>query len=156
MRKLAIINGPNTNFFGIRNKTQYGSDTYDSIMTEAVAYGDDRGFTVEPFQANGEGEIIDHMQDLYREAEAAGVVIPLVINPGACTHYSIALMDALESIHERVPAIEVQLSNVHRREEFRHVSYTARECVGQMSGFGKDGYKLAIEAFAMMVERGEL
>lgn len=150
MRKLAIVNGPNTNFFGIRNKAQYGSVTYESMMADAVAYGAERGFAVEPFQANGEGRIIDHLQELYREAEAADTVIPLVINPGAFTHYSLAIMDALESVRERVPAIEVHLSNVHKREEFRHVSYTARECVGQIAGFGADGYQLAIDAFKRM------
>lgn len=150
MRKLAIVNGPNTNFFGIRNKAQYGSVTYDSMMADAVAYGVQQGFEVETYQANGEGDIIDRLQGLYREAEAQDAVIPLVINPGAFTHYSLAIMDALESVHERVPAIEVHLSNIHKREEFRHVSYTARECVGQIAGFGAEGYKLAIDAFKRM------
>lgn len=156
MRKLSIVNGPNTNFFGIRNKEQYGSVTYDSMMAEAVAYGAELGFEVEVFQANGEGRIIDYLQGLYREAEAAGTVIPLVINPGAFTHYSLALMDALESVSERVPAIECHLSNIHKREDFRHVSYTARECTGQIAGFGKDGYKLAIAAFRFMEDEGRL
>lgn len=156
MRKLCIVNGPNTNFFGIRNKEQYGAEAYDSMMQEAVSYGAERGFSVEVFQANGEGRIIDYLQGVYREAAATGRAIPVVINPGAFTHYSIALMDALESVHELVPAIEVHLSNVHAREDFRHVSWTARECVGQIAGFGKHGYRLAIDAFKALEGEGRL
>lgn len=156
MRKLSIVNGPNTNFFGIRNKEQYGSVTYESMMEEAVAYGEQRGFAVEVFQSNGEGPLIDYLQKLYHEAQAAGSAIPVVINPGAFTHYSIALMDALESVHDLVPAVEVHLSNVHAREEFRHVSWTARECVGQIAGFGKEGYKLAIDAFKALEAEGRI
>ncbi len=152
MDKLAIVNGPNNNFYGIRNKAQYGTQTYDDLMAELVEYGAALGFEVHPFQSNSEGAIIDHLQGLYLEAREMGSSIPLVINPGAYTHYSYAIMDAIESVHELVPAIECHMSNVHAREEFRHVSVTARECIGQIAGFGKESYKLAMQAHRLRID----
>ena len=153
MHALAIVNGPNNNFYGIRNKAQYGSQTYDDLIAELKEYGASLGFEVETFQSNSEGAIIDHLQSLYLRARETGAPIPLVINPGAYTHYSYAIMDALESVHELVPAIECHMSNIHTREEFRHTSVTARECIGQVAGFGKDSYKVAMQAHRLRIDR---
>lgn len=150
--KLAIVNGPNNNFYGIRNKGQYGNQLYDDLIAELTAYGEELGFEVRTFQSNHEGGIIDYLQGLYREAEADGENIALILNPGAFTHYSYALMDALESVHTRVPAIECHMSNIHKRDEFRHKSVTACECIGQIAGFGKNSYKLAMHAYKLMNE----
>ena len=150
--KLAIVNGPNNNFYGIRNKGQYGNQLYEDLMQELVAYGESLGFEVRYFQSNGEGPLIDYFQSLYLEAEEDGQEICMILNPGAFTHYSYALMDALESVHELVPAIECHMSNIHKRDEFRHKSVTACECLGQIAGFGKNSYKLAMHAFKLRME----
>lgn len=125
MRRLEIINGPNNNFYGIRNKDVYGSQTYDGLIAELMEYGAGLGFEVHAYQNNSEGALIDHLQELYLEADRTGVKIPVVLNPGAYTHYSYALMDALESVHALVPAIEVHMSNIQDRDSFRHISVTA-------------------------------
>lgn len=154
MRRLEIINGPNNNFYGIRNKDVYGSQTYDGLIAELMEYGAGLGFEVHAYQNNGEGALIDHLQELYLEADRTGVKIPVVLNPGAYTHYSYALMDALESVHALVPAIEVHMSNIQDRDSFRHISVTAPECLGQIAGFGKASYKLAMHEFKLLEERG--
>ncbi|MDO4467139.1 MAG: type II 3-dehydroquinate dehydratase [Bacillota bacterium] len=156
MRKLVIVNGPNNNMYGIRNKGQYGNQLYADLIAELIEYGKTLGFEVEAFQANGEGEIIDYFQKIYFEAEAKGEKIPMVLNPGAFTHYSYAIMDALESVHTFVPAIEVHMSNIHGRDDFRHKSVTAAECIGQISGMGKTSYKMAMSAFKQIIEDGLL
>lgn len=154
MRRLEIINGPNNNFYGIRNKDVYGSQTYDGLIAELMEYGAGLGFEVHAYQNNGEGALIDHLQELYLEADRTGVKIPVVLNPGAYTHYSYALMDALESVHALVPAIEVHMSNIQDRDSFRHISVTAPECLGQIAGFGKASYKLAMHEFKLLEETG--
>lgn len=154
MRCLEIINGPNNNFYGIRNKDVYGSQTYDGLIAELMEYGAGLGFEVHAYQNNGEGALIDHLQELYLEADRTGVKIPVVLNPGAYTHYSYALMDALESVHALVPAIEVHMSNIQDRDSFRHISVTAPECLGQIAGFGKASYKLAMHEFKLLEETG--
>ena len=156
MRKLVIVNGPNNNFYEIRNKGQYGNQLYADLIEELKAYGASIGFEVEAFQNNGEGAIIDYFQSLYFEAEKSGCRIPMVLNPGAFTHYSYAIKDALESVHTMVPAIEVHMSNIQGRDDFRHTSVTASECLGQISGMGKNSYKIAMEAFKQMIEEGQL
>ena len=156
MRKLVIVNGPNNNFYGIRNKGQYGNQLYSDLIEELKEYGASLGFEVEAYQNNGEGALIDYFQSLYYEAEKTGQKIPLVLNPGAYTHYSYALMDALESVHTLVPAIEVHMSNIQGRDSFRHISVTASECLGQVSGMGKTSYKMAMFAFKQMEKEGEL
>lgn len=154
MRRLEIINGPNNNFYGIRNKDVYGSQTYEGLIAELMEYGAGLGFEVHAYQNNGEGALIDHLQELYLEADRTGVKIPVVLNPGAYTHYSYALMDALESVHALVPAIEVHMSNIQDRDSFRHISVTAPECLGQIAGFGKASYKLAMHEFKLLEETG--
>ena len=130
MRRLEIINGPNNNFYGIRNKDVYGSQTYDGLIAELMEYGAGLGFEVHAYQNNSEGALIDHLQELYLEADRTGVKIPVVLNLGAYTHYSYALMDALESVHALVPASEVHMSNIQDRDSFRHISVTAPRVPG--------------------------
>lgn len=156
MRRLEIVNGPNNNFYGIRNKGQYGNQTYADLIAELTEYGTELGFEIGIFQSNCEGALIDHFQELYFEAEKAGQKIPVIFNPGAFTHYSYALMDALESVHTLVPAIECHMSNIHKRDEFRHKSVTACECLGQIAGFGKSSYKLAMHQYKLLLDAGEL
>ena len=139
--KLLVINGPNINFLGIREKGIYGAADYSALvgMIEDKAKID--GHEVEVFQSNYEGAIIDKLQEAYHSG-----VEGIVINPGAFTHYSIAVRDALASIE--VPKVEVHISNVHKREEFRHVSVTAPVCDGQVVGLGLQGYLLAMDYLA--------
>ena len=137
--KILVINGPNINFLGIREKHIYGSDNYDSLLSSIDEYAKERSVDFECFQSNCEGEIIDKIQEAYLKG-----VDGIIINPGAYTHYSIAIRDALASVD--VPKIEVHISNVHAREEFRHVSVTAPVCTAQITGLGLYGYKCAIDA----------
>ena len=114
-------------------------DNYDSLLSSIDEYAKERNVDFECFQSNCEGEIIDKIQEAYLKG-----VDGIVINPGAYTHYSIAIRDALASVD--VPKIEVHISNVHAREEFRHVSVTAPVCTAQITGLGLYGYKCAIDA----------
>lgn len=135
--KVMVVNGPNINFLGIREKNIYGVQTYEEMcayIKENLA--EDIEVTI--YQSNIEGEIINFIQRAYLEKYDG-----IVINPGAYTHTSIALYDAIKSVD--IPTIEVHLSNIHKREEFRHKSFTAPVCVGQICGLGSDGYILAIE-----------
>ena len=140
MDKILVINGPNINFLGIREKGIYGQDNYDTLVNMIEDKAKELGVEVEVFQNNSEGAIIDRIQKAYYEK-----VSGIVINPGAYTHYSIAIRDALSSI-EDIPKIEVHISNVHRREEFRHTSVTVPVCNGQVVGLGLKGYLYAMEA----------
>lgn len=137
--KILVINGPNLNFLGIRDKTIYGKQDYaylvNLIREKAKRDGDD----AECFQSNHEGAIIDRIQESYFDGTQA-----IVINPGAFTHYSYAIRDALESIP--FPKIEIHISDVQAREEFRHVSVTKPVCDLQVTGKGLDGYLLAMDA----------
>lgn len=136
--KIFIINGPNINFLGVREQNVYGNKTYEDLCKYIVEEAKEMGAEVEFFQSNIEGEIINFIQAAHEVADG------IVINPGAYTHYSIAIFDAIKSIQK--PVVEVHLSNIYKREEFRHKSVTAPACIGQISGFGFLGYKLAIEA----------
>ncbi|MDY5806017.1 MAG: type II 3-dehydroquinate dehydratase [Lachnospira sp.] len=140
MEKILVINGPNINFLGIREKGIYGQDNYGTLVNMIEDKAKELGVEVEVFQNNSEGAIIDRIQKAYYEK-----VSGIVINPGAYTHYSIAIRDALGSI-EDIPKIEVHISNVHRREEFRHNSVTVPVCNGQVVGLGLKGYLYAMEA----------
>lgn len=137
MKKIRVINGPNINFTGIREKGIYGALSYDEIVKEIEAEGKKSGVDIECFQSNHEGAIIDYIQKCYTESVDA-----IIINPGAFTHYSYALRDAISSVS--IPTVEVHMSNIHKREEFRHNSVTAPVCIGQICGFGHFGYKMAI------------
>lgn len=140
MKKLLVINGPNINFLGIREKGIYGSENYDSLLFMLKEKAEQLEVKIEVFQDNSEGAIIDRIQKAYYEQ-----VDGIIINPGAYTHYSYAIRDALAAI-ENIPKIEVHISNVHKREEFRHVSVTAPVCNGQIVGLGLKGYLYAMEA----------
>ena len=140
MEKILVINGPNINFLGIREKGIYGQDNYGTLVNMIEDKAKELGVEVEVFQNNSEGAIIDRIQKAYYEK-----VSGIVINPGAYTHYSIAIRDALSSI-EDIPKIEVHISNVHRGEEFRHTSVTVPVCNGQVVGLGLKGYLYAMEA----------
>ncbi len=136
---LLVINGPNINFLGIREKGIYGTKDFNSLLEMLEVKAKELGITIETYQSNCEGEIIDRIQKAYYDK-----VDGIIINPGAYTHYSYAIRDALASID--VPKIEVHISNVHKREEFRHVSVTAPVCTGQIVGLGFQGYLLAVDA----------
>ncbi|MDU1937501.1 MAG: type II 3-dehydroquinate dehydratase [Clostridium sp.] len=141
--KIMVINGPNLNMLGIREKNIYGTKDYKDVCKYIVNEGENRGHQVEIFQSNIEGEIINFIQKAYFEKYEG-----IVINPGAFTHYSYAIHDAIKGVD--IPTIEVHLSNVHKREEFRKISVTAPACVGQIAGFGEVGYILAINALESM------
>lgn len=136
--KLLVINGPNINFLGIREKSVYGTQDYDYLLHMIARKGQETGCTIEVFQSNHEGAIIDRIQDAYFDGTEG-----IVINPGAYTHYSYAIRDALASIG--VPKVEIHISNIMEREEFRHVSVTAPVCDRQIYGKGLEGYLMAID-----------
>lgn len=138
--KIMIINGPNLNMLGIREKAVYGKKDYTEVCNYVKESGEKKGHVIAIFQSNIEGEIINLLQKAYFE-KYDGVII----NPGAYTHYSYAIHDAIKGISD-IPTIEVHLSNIHAREEFRKESKTAPACIGQISGFGEFGYIMAINA----------
>lgn len=136
--KLLIINGPNLNFLGIREKNIYGTQDYDYLLKLIADKGKECGCSIEVFQSNHEGAIIDRIQDAYFDGTEG-----LIINPGAYTHYSYAIHDALASI--TIPKVEVHISDITKREEFRKISVTAPACNKQIYGHGLDGYLEAVD-----------
>ena len=136
--KILVINGPNLNFLGIREKSVYGTQDYDYLLKMIGEKGEQTGSTIEVFQSNHEGAIIDRIQDSYFDGTEG-----IVINPGAYTHYSYAIRDALSSI--TVPKVEIHISDIMNREEFRKVSVTAPACDKQIYGHGLEGYLEAID-----------
>lgn len=138
MKNILVLNGPNLNLLGIRKKDHYGSDTLESIYDYLRESTADKNINLITYQSNIEGELINRIHDAYNE-DVEGIVI----NPGAFTHYSYAIRDALEAV--QIPTLEVHLSNIHAREEFRSKSVIAPVCVGQICGLKKHGYLLAIE-----------
>lgn len=146
--RFLIINGPNINFLGIREKNIYGMNTYPEICSYIKEYFEKKNIVVDFFQSNIEGELIDKLQQAYFDKYDG-----IVINPAGYTHTSIALLDAIKSID--IPTIEVHISNIHKREEFRHISYTAKGCLGQISGFGKYGYILAIDGLINFINENK-
>ena len=141
--KILVINGPNLNMLGIREPGIYGSETYATLLDKISAHAKKRGVSVDFFQSNHEGALVDRIQ------EAFGSTDGIVINPRAYTHTSIALLDALKAV--AIPAIEVHISDVSKREAFRSVSYIRDACIGSVIGHGTDGY---LEAVDMLIERG--
>ena len=137
--KFLILNGPNLNLLGRREPGIYGSEHYESLCARLKAFAAAHGSTADCFQSNHEGAIVDAIQG------ADGVYDAIVMNPGAYTHYSVAILDALKAVS--VPCVEVHISNVHQREEFRHKSVTAPACVGQIYGQGFQGYLRAMDHF---------
>ncbi len=139
MSKILIINGPNLNFLGIREKNIYGTQDYDYLLKLIADKGEETGSVIEVFQTNHAGAIIDRIQDAYSDGTEG-----IIINPGAFTHYSYAIHDALASI-ENIPKIEVHISDITSREEWRSVSVTAPACDAQIYGRGLNGYLDAID-----------
>lgn len=135
--KIMVINGPNINMLGVREPGIYGESTYSDLENYIETYAEKRGIEAVVLQSNGEGELIDFIHHSLGKYDA------IVINPGAYTHYSYALYDALLSVN--LPAVEVHISNIHKRDEFRHKSVTAPACIGQICGLGFRGYTLAID-----------
>ena len=140
---ILVLNGPNLNMLGLREPAVYGHETLPDVEAMAVESGQELGLAVECKQTNHEGQMIDWIH------QARQRVAGIVINPGAWTHTSIAIHDAL--IACEVPVLEVHISNVHRREEFRHHSFVSKVAVGVIAGFGTHGYKLAIAHFAKLL-----
>lgn len=137
MLNILVINGPNLNTLGTREPAIYGTVTLAQIVTMLQKRGEELDASVESFQSNYEGAIIDFLQQKAEQADA------IIINPGAFTHYSIALRDALAAV--KAPIVEVHLSNIYAREEFRHHSLLAPICKGHIVGMGWRGYLLALE-----------
>jgi 3-dehydroquinate dehydratase-2 len=138
MKKILVMLGPNLNMVGVREKGIYGEETAQSISEQIKSFADEQGFSVEIYQSNHEGDLIDKIH------AARGNFDGVVINAGALTHYSYALRDAIACV--KIPFVEVHMSNIHAREEFRHTSVIAPVCAGQIAGFGKNSYFLAITA----------
>ena len=136
---ILVINGPNLNLLGVREPDLYGKQDYTALVALVEETCAQEGMEVEVFQSNHEGAILDAIH------AADGVYDAIVLNPGAYTHYSYAILDALKAVD--VPCIEVHISNVHQREEFRHRSVTAPACVGQICGLGLYGYEAAMSYF---------
>lgn len=136
-KKVLLLLGPNLNLVGIREKSVYGEESAQSIEKEVVEYGRKKGIEVTVFQSNWEGALIDEVH------KSLNVYDAVIINPGALTHYSYALHDAIAGVN--IPFIEVHMSNIHKREEFRRKSVTAPACTGQIAGFGKKGYMMALD-----------
>ncbi len=137
MARVFIVNGPNLNLLGTRETQFYGNDTLAEIEAELQRMFDQE-HALRFFQSNVEGQIINALHEVRNWAEG------IVINPGAYTHYSYAIHDAIKAI--RIPTVEVHLSNIHARDEFRHKSVIVPACLGQISGFGSHGYALAVTA----------
>ncbi|MBQ4259954.1 MAG: type II 3-dehydroquinate dehydratase [Lachnospiraceae bacterium] len=136
--KLLVINGPNLNFLGIREKNIYGKEDYNYLLHMIKEKAQETGNEIEVFQSNHEGAIIDKIQEAYFDGTEG-----IVINPGAYTHYSYAIRDALASV--QMPKVEVHISDITNREEFRKISVTAPACNKQIYGRGLAGYLMAID-----------
>jgi 3-dehydroquinate dehydratase II len=142
--QILVLNGPNLNMLGTREPDVYGSDTLEDIVNDVRAYAAERNAEVRDVQSNSEGALVDALHDA--KAWADGVVF----NPGAYTHTSVALRDAIASID--LPVVETHLSNVHSREEFRHTSMISAVCLGVVGGFGRNSYLLALDGIVRHLE----
>lgn len=141
-KRIIVINGPNLNLLGVREKDVYGSVTLAEIAAAVTKEAEKLGMEADFVQSNHEGEIIDKLH------EARGKYDVIIMNPGAYTHYSIAIRDAVKAVE--IPCIEIHLSNIHAREEFRSKSVIAPVCIGQICGFGADSYTIALKAASML------
>lgn len=135
--KIFVINGPNLNMLGVREPDHYGKETYADLVEKIKSHCESKNIEVELFQSNHEGALVDEIQRAYGKADG------IVINPGAYTHTSIALLDALKAVN--IPAVEVHISKVEEREDFRQISYVRLACKKTITGKGTDGYLEAID-----------
>jgi 3-dehydroquinate dehydratase-2 len=142
--KILVINGPNINMLGIREPEIYGSENYSSLLEKISAHAAEKNIEVDFFQSNHEGALVDKIQEAY------GVIDGIVINPGAYTLTSIAILDAVKAVG--IPTVEVHISDVSKREDFRQISYIRLGCVASVIGHGTDGY---LEAIDILLERGD-
>jgi 3-dehydroquinate dehydratase II len=148
VKKVLLLNGPNLNLLGKREPGIYGEKTLNDVEEKVKLLGRSMGWEVSCFQSNHEGEIIDQIHEAFFQGYTG-----IIINPGAFTHYSYAIRDAIAGI--TIPVIEIHISNIHARESFRHVSVTAPVTAGQIVGFGVKGYELALMALDhLSMERG--
>ena len=135
--KILVINGPNINMLGIREPEHYGRKTYADLVAEIQKHCDAKNVDVKIYQSNHEGDLVDEIQNAYGNTDG------IVINPGAYTHTSIAILDAVKSVN--IPTVEVHISKVEEREDFRQISYVRLACVKTITGHGTDGYLEAID-----------
>ena len=135
--KILVINGPNLNMLGIREPDHYGKETYGDLVNKIEKYCKEKNIYCECYQSNHEGCLVDKIQEAYGKYDG------IVINPGAYTHTSIAILDAVKSV--MIPTVEVHISKVEEREDFRQISYIRKACVRTITGLGTDGYLRAID-----------
>lgn len=140
--KLLVINGPNLNMLGIREPDHYGRETYADLVKKIETYAEKQGVEVVCLQSNHEGDLVDYIQSAYGSCDG------IVINPGAYTHTSVAILDAVKAVS--IPTVEVHISRVDEREDFRKVSYIRAACVATISGHGTDGY---LEAMDLLIHK---
>lgn len=136
--KILIINGPNLNMLGIREPNHYGRETYSDLVEKITLYCDEKNIQSECYQSNHEGDLVDKIQ------QAFGSFDGIIINPGAYTHTSIAILDAVKSVC--IPTVEIHISKVEEREDFRQISYIRQACFKTITGLGTDGYLRAVDA----------
>ena len=146
--KLYIINGPNLNFLGIREPLHYGKTTYADLIDMIQNHAAELGVVAECYQSNHEGDLVDKIQEAYLQN-----VDGIVINPGAYTHTSIALLDAIKSV--QIPTVEVHISKVEEREDFRQISYIRAACQKTITGHGVNGYLEAMDFLCELLSKGE-
>lgn len=135
--KFLVLNGPNLNFLGIREPGIYGSETYATLLDKIRTHAAMRGVEVKLVQSNHEGALVDEIQAAFGDCDG------IVINPGAYTHTSVAILDAVKAVN--IPTVEVHISDVSKREDFRQISYIRAACIATVSGHGTDGYLEAID-----------
>lgn len=146
--RIAVIHGPNLDMLGARETDIYGTKTLQDINGEMLREAEKQGLSLSFFQSNSEGGLIDYIH------ACKGKIDGIILNAGAYTHYSIALRDAIAAVD--IPTVEVHLSNIYKREDFRHISVIAPVCIGQISGFGYYSYLLGLQALRKAVEASRL
>ena len=139
--KILVLNGPNINMLGIREPKIYGKENYATLLAKIQKHADERGVKLKMLQSNHEGVLVDAIQEAYSKFDG------IVINPAAYTHTSVALLDALKAVG--IPTVEVHISDVSKREDFRQISYIREACLATISGHGTDGY---LEAIDLLIE----